>query len=41
MNAIQFSSNELQESLEIIFTSLLNNFDNITNAIINNSIIQL
>lgn len=36
MNAIQFSSNELQESLEIIFNSLLNNFDNIINAIINN-----
>ena len=36
MNAIQYSSNDLQDSLEIIFTSILDKFDNITNVIINN-----
>ena len=36
MNAIQFSSNDLQDSLELIFSSLLDKFDKITNAINNN-----
>ena len=36
MNAIQFCSNDLQESLEIIFNSLLIQFDNITKIIANN-----
>ena len=36
MNAIQFCSNDLQDSLEIIFNSLLNKLDNITNIIANN-----
>ena len=35
MNAIQYSSNDLQDSLEIIFKTLLNKFDYITNTIIN------
>ena len=36
MNSIQFSSDDLQDSLEIIFSSLLNKFDGITNYIMNN-----
>lgn len=36
MNAIQFSSNDLQDSLEFLFSSLLDKFDSITNAINNN-----
>ena len=36
MNAIQFSSNDLQDHLEIIFSNLLNKFDNISNIIKNN-----
>ena len=36
MNAIQFCSNDLQDSLEIIFNSLLIKFDNITKIIVNN-----
>ena len=36
MNVIQFSSSDLQNSLEPLFSSLLNKFDNISNAIIAN-----
>ena len=36
MNSIQFSSDDLQDSLEIIFSTLLNKFDEVTNYIINN-----
>ena len=36
MNAIQFCSYDLQDSLEIIFNSLLIKFDNITKIIVNN-----
>ena len=36
MNVIQFSSNDLQDHLEIIFSNLLNKFDNISNILKNN-----
>ena len=36
MNAIQFSSNDLQDSLELLLSNLLDKFDSITNIIINN-----
>ena len=36
MNAIQFSSYDLQDNLEFLFSNLLNKFDNISNILINN-----
>jgi len=36
MNAIQFSSYDLQDNLEFLFSNLLNKFDNISNILITN-----